>query len=155
MRAMINRLTTLWHAALIIDAQRARIDALEERLRHMEIDLDGCPSYGDLDGFVGRDDFEALEGKVEDCVSQEDFDALETRVEDNERDIENKADSDDVDDLEREGDSLEEEVASLKRDHKRLLEVLEVRLMKCEHDWQEQPGEPPVDVCSRCGAVRE
>lgn len=22
------------------------------------------------------------------------------------------------------------------------------------HDWQEQPGEPPRDVCSRCGAVR-
>lgn len=25
----------------------------------------------------------------------------------------------------------------------------------CAHDWQEQPGEPPVDVCSSCGAVRE
>lgn len=25
----------------------------------------------------------------------------------------------------------------------------------CDHDWQEQPGEPPVDVCSSCGAVRE
>jgi len=23
-----------------------------------------------------------------------------------------------------------------------------------EHDWQEQPGEPPRDVCSACGAVR-
>lgn len=25
----------------------------------------------------------------------------------------------------------------------------------CNHDWQEQEGEPPVDVCSQCGAVRE
>ncbi len=25
----------------------------------------------------------------------------------------------------------------------------------CDHDWQEQPGEPPIDVCSSCGAVRE
>ena len=25
----------------------------------------------------------------------------------------------------------------------------------CDHDWQEQPGEPPVDVCWHCGAVRE
>jgi hypothetical protein len=24
----------------------------------------------------------------------------------------------------------------------------------CEHEWQEQPGEPPIDVCSRCGAVQ-
>ena len=24
----------------------------------------------------------------------------------------------------------------------------------CEHDWQEQPGEPPVDICSRCGKQR-
>lgn len=23
------------------------------------------------------------------------------------------------------------------------------------HDWQEQPGEPPIDVCSSCGEVRE
>lgn len=26
--------------------------------------------------------------------------------------------------------------------------------INCEHDWQEQPGEPPVDTCSHCGAVR-
>lgn len=25
----------------------------------------------------------------------------------------------------------------------------------CAHEWDEQPGEPPVDTCSRCGAVRE
>lgn len=25
---------------------------------------------------------------------------------------------------------------------------------RCEHDWQEQPGEPPIDVCSRCGKVQ-
>ena len=25
----------------------------------------------------------------------------------------------------------------------------------CEHDWQEQPGEPPIDVCPSCGAIRE
>lgn len=24
----------------------------------------------------------------------------------------------------------------------------------CEHDWQEQPGEPPFDVCNQCGAWR-
>lgn len=24
----------------------------------------------------------------------------------------------------------------------------------CDHEWQEQPGEPPVDTCSRCGATR-
>ena len=24
----------------------------------------------------------------------------------------------------------------------------------CDHDWQEQPGEPPVDTCSHCGATR-
>jgi hypothetical protein len=24
----------------------------------------------------------------------------------------------------------------------------------CEHDWQEQPGEPACDVCSGCGEVR-
>lgn len=23
-----------------------------------------------------------------------------------------------------------------------------------EHNWQEQPGEPPVDVCNNCGEVR-
>jgi hypothetical protein len=33
-------------------------------------------------------------------------------------------------------------------------EVLEGELV-CEHEWQEQPGEPPVDTCSRCGEVRE
>lgn len=25
----------------------------------------------------------------------------------------------------------------------------------CEHEWAEQPGEPPVDVCVRCGEVRQ
>jgi hypothetical protein len=24
----------------------------------------------------------------------------------------------------------------------------------CEHEWQEQPGEPAVDICSQCGEVR-
>lgn len=24
----------------------------------------------------------------------------------------------------------------------------------CDHDWQEQPGESPVDVCPKCGATR-
>jgi len=27
--------------------------------------------------------------------------------------------------------------------------------LECEHDFQEQPGVPPRDVCSRCGEVRE
>jgi hypothetical protein len=27
--------------------------------------------------------------------------------------------------------------------------------IECNHDWQEQPGEPPVDVCPKCGASRE
>lgn len=26
---------------------------------------------------------------------------------------------------------------------------------ECDHNWQEQPGEPPVDVCNSCGLVRE
>lgn len=26
--------------------------------------------------------------------------------------------------------------------------------LPCDHDWQEQPGEPPYDVCSSCGEVR-
>lgn len=26
---------------------------------------------------------------------------------------------------------------------------------ECEHQWEEQPGEPPVDVCPLCGARRE
>lgn len=25
----------------------------------------------------------------------------------------------------------------------------------CRHRWEEQPGEPPVDACTLCGAVRE
>lgn len=28
-------------------------------------------------------------------------------------------------------------------------------LKACEHDWDEQPGEPPVDVCTKCGDTRE
>lgn len=28
-------------------------------------------------------------------------------------------------------------------------------LPPCQHDWQEQEGEPPVDVCSSCGERRE
>lgn len=24
----------------------------------------------------------------------------------------------------------------------------------CKHLWEEQPGEPPVDVCPQCGKVR-
>lgn len=36
------------------------------------------------------------------------------------------------------------------------IEALFDRLGTCiEHDWQEQPGEPPVDVCSSCGETRE
>jgi hypothetical protein len=37
------------------------------------------------------------------------------------------------------------------------LEVTPDRLraiIECEHDWQEQPGEPPKDVCPKCGATR-
>lgn len=36
-----------------------------------------------------------------------------------------------------------------------LWNVVDVLNDECEHDWQEQPGEPPVDVCNSCGAVRE
>jgi len=25
----------------------------------------------------------------------------------------------------------------------------------CDHQWEEQPGEPPVDVCTSCGERRE
>jgi hypothetical protein len=31
----------------------------------------------------------------------------------------------------------------------------EVECDEDDHDWQEQPGEPPIDVCFKCGAVRE
>ena len=42
------------------------------------------------------------------------------------------------------------------RELRAIAQAIIVRLMgeRCEHDWQEQPGEPPVDVCSSCGAVR-
>ena len=40
---------------------------------------------------------------------------------------------------------LERRVAELERENSQL---------KCQHAWQEQPGEPPVDVCSSCGKVR-
>lgn len=30
-----------------------------------------------------------------------------------------------------------------------------IKVRSCIHEWHEQPGEPPVDVCSQCGAVRE
>jgi hypothetical protein len=48
------------------------------------------------------------------------------------------------------GSELVDEFRTLRaaKNRKRELET-------CEHDWQEQPGEPPVDVCSSCGAVRE
>jgi hypothetical protein len=26
--------------------------------------------------------------------------------------------------------------------------------LSCDHQWEEQPGEPPMDVCVKCGAVR-
>ena len=26
---------------------------------------------------------------------------------------------------------------------------------QCQHRWEEQPGEPPRDVCIKCGAERE
>jgi hypothetical protein len=26
---------------------------------------------------------------------------------------------------------------------------------RCDHTWEEQPGEPPIDVCTSCGATRE
>jgi Zn finger protein HypA/HybF involved in hydrogenase expression len=28
-------------------------------------------------------------------------------------------------------------------------------MTKCEHQWEEQPGEPPFDACPKCGARRE
>lgn len=32
--------------------------------------------------------------------------------------------------------------------------VASIASRPCDHEWQEQPGEPPVDVCSRCGKER-
>jgi hypothetical protein len=29
------------------------------------------------------------------------------------------------------------------------------KLVPCEHEWEEQPGEPPKDVCIKCGDTRE
>ncbi len=37
---------------------------------------------------------------------------------------------------------------------RKLRVVYDVGENGCFHDWQEQPGEPPVDVCSSCGEVR-
>lgn len=33
-------------------------------------------------------------------------------------------------------------------------EIIEECHLDCDHQWEEQPGEPPVDVCTRCGSVR-
>jgi hypothetical protein len=33
-------------------------------------------------------------------------------------------------------------------------EYLDIEVRECDHDWQEQPGEPPVDTCSKCGGIR-
>jgi hypothetical protein len=33
-------------------------------------------------------------------------------------------------------------------------DVREDVMSKCEHDWQEQEGEPPFDACPKCGARR-
>jgi hypothetical protein len=35
-----------------------------------------------------------------------------------------------------------------------VMRVFQIEWPECDHDWQEQPGEPPVDTCSRCGAER-
>jgi hypothetical protein len=32
--------------------------------------------------------------------------------------------------------------------------TVQLRQAECDHDWQEQPGEPACDTCPRCGAVR-
>jgi hypothetical protein len=26
---------------------------------------------------------------------------------------------------------------------------------ECDHDWQEHPGEPPFDICHKCGLIQE
>lgn len=41
------------------------------------------------------------------------------------------------------------------RDKDRLREVRELDRAACSHEFQEQPGEPPVDVCPLCGEARE
>ena len=41
-------------------------------------------------------------------------------------------------------------------DRHELVDVLQTMITeaRCVHDWQEQPGEPPIDTCSSCGAQR-
>lgn len=35
-------------------------------------------------------------------------------------------------------------------------ELVELKIENaCEHEWIEQPGEPPTDVCYHCGQKRE
>lgn len=34
------------------------------------------------------------------------------------------------------------------------LEELKSLQANCDHDWQEQPGEPPFDVCPKCGGIQ-
>ena len=34
------------------------------------------------------------------------------------------------------------------------VESIEGGSATCKHRWEEQPGEPPRDVCPKCGAVR-
>lgn len=47
-------------------------------------------------------------------------------------------------------------IKALERCERRVAELeLELIQLKCQHEWQEQPGEPPVDCCFKCGKVRE
>ena len=39
--------------------------------------------------------------------------------------------------------------------HRQWAQDMEAMMATCPHEWIEQPGEPPVDTCYRCGAVHE
>lgn len=45
-------------------------------------------------------------------------------------------------------------VSFIKRDRKFSAKKYEFCTPVCKHEWQDQPGELPTDVCSNCGTVR-
>jgi hypothetical protein len=53
------------------------------------------------------------------------------------------------------GNEIQDKMKVAEKRIERLRERVAEIEATCDHDWQEQPGEPPFDVCSNCGAVRE
>jgi len=55
-----------------------------------------------------------------------------------------------LENCERLCNKLGQKVMDLERENAELLVQAQ-----CDHDWQEQAGEPPFDSCSKCGLRRE